>query len=231
MKKVFWTMVVLGVMVAPAAADTIASWNMDGASKSDRDDPAFAANDSLLAGMTSALLHHSDPDELRSGDDAYSAIDWDDTTDLAGAITKGNYYKVNLDAGSNTMDFEEIRFYVENSSNPTTGKVYGWAITDSSDNQLATGTVAGYTQTYVTADLTSGAYDGQTAEFRLYAWDAGSGELTNGDRLWIGDAYDGAPEDGILDVRVLGEIPEPATLGLLVCGGMGLLLKRRRRIA
>ncbi len=237
MKKLI-TLIAILAITGTASAALIAGWDFDGIDDaSTTSSSAYSANDTMDANLTVATVHHSDPGELRPQADSYAAIDWNNnaTANLAGAIAAGQYYTISLAAaGGYEMNLDSISIMLDAASSLDADQTFGWAITDSSDSSLSSGTLGDNANFYATVDLTGGTFDGlATTEFRLYAWDSGAGAaaLSNADRFSIGYGNNSAG-DGVMDIAVAGDIvpvPEPATVGMLGLGALVALLIRRIR--
>jgi hypothetical protein len=99
-------------------------------------------------------------------------------------------------------------------------------VTNSVPGQAPASTVSSFDYTYDSHNTTwvefdssdlGSSFDGLTSdtEFRIYATSVSGGDFSKNHRLD--------------HVTVNGELPEPATLAVLGLGGVGLLLRRRRR--
>ncbi len=239
MKKVLITLIALLAITGTASAALIAGWDFDGID--DASDhlglglTPYTANDTIDGNLTTATVHHSVPGDLRSSDDNYNAIDWEEASNLAGAITYGNYYKLNLTAASGyEMNLDSLSIMLDAAASIDADQSFGWAITDSSNNSLATGLLGDNGNFLATIDLTGGTFDGlSSTEFRVYAWDSGVGAaaLSNPDKFGLGKASTNIG-DGVMDIAFSGDVtvvPEPATVGMLGLGSLVALLIRRVR--
>ncbi len=220
MKTVYFLIFISLLCCVAAQAETLAEWNFDGIDNvSDDTEPPYPANITLNASITNATIYHSLPAAaLRDTSDAYKAIDWEDATDVAASITRGNYFTIqfNADAG---MVMNLTNFTVLVDEMVGADKVAGYAITSGVlghdvANILATGTLADTDQPEVVSlDLSGGTYNNLSEiEFRIYGWSAGGTALANYDGISIGQAD---KTDAVADVQLSGTVSSSAQIGTL----------------
>ena len=106
----------------------------------------------------------------------------------------------------------------------TTNTTYELVVFDSHDHPSETQTVGGASSTSFTNELPLAV--NYTDGVRYHYWEVSTGAGTT--LSWVGS---GNSHDTLTGFQIREAIPEPATMSLLAIGGLGVLLKRRRRRA
>jgi len=217
MKNAWLLILVLLFCCASAQAETLAEWDFFGVVFLKGQGPVAA--DSQDASLTGASLSHSTvASDVKGATSAYKAVNWEEATDMASSITRGQYFTINFETVSGTaLDLTSIEIMLKESV--SAGETIGYGITSdvlghTVSDALTTGTLSNDEEVYLDLDLSGGTYDNLISiEFRIYGWDAASG-MSNGDGLFIGDAFSGA-DDGVADIKLSGTLSSSAQLGTL----------------
>ncbi len=226
MKKIIVLLITGIALTGIAHADTLANWDFDDHADTIYDDDTQDNQDLTtyaVGGYTlaTANVRHSDNTKLRDGassDDVMIAIGWNDATNLATAITVGNYYKITFaPAADEIMNLTQLALLVSGYGPDSDLNEEATAVlTDSSNNLLDSTTLASPNATAygsLTADLTGGAFDGLTnAEFRLYFYSSGTTELVYSDKFGIGNV---SQVDAASDIDLQGTLGLGAQRGTL----------------
>lgn len=230
--KLCIAVVALACIANAASASVIANWNFTAGNLNP------AATDSNvtvtpIAVNSSVLLNNSGAASKNwtgGANTVFAAYPAAACTSEAATVSAGGYFSFTLTpAAGQTLNLSDLQFDVANGANSGAGLYRGYVLRSSLDNYatdlaaadptgIPTTYVEGATMQHITADLSGASFQGLTSgtpvTFRFYAW------LTNASGARAVD-FDNITVNG-------GLVPEPASLAMLVLGGLGVLVRRRK---